>query len=114
MKLNFRNPAAWLLTLTLLVVMSFGVAPSVAAAADVASVTTAGGVTTPYADFLAALLAAQESNGSTLKLLSEAKMSGTQTITKGSFTIDMNGNTLKNQNAAGLVLENCQVTFTDT
>ncbi|MBQ8276498.1 MAG: S-layer homology domain-containing protein, partial [Clostridia bacterium] len=64
-----------------------------ASANSVASVTTAGDVTTDYTDFAEAIAAAKASEGSTLKLLEDISTSKPVYINSGAFTIDLNGKT---------------------
>jgi len=62
-------------------------------ASPVASVTTAGDVTTGYTDPNEAIAAAKASEGSTLKLLEDITADRYDSINSGSFTVDLNGKT---------------------
>ena len=114
MKLRINKLTSWLLTLAMLMtfIPSFTFT-AFAADGNVASVTTADGATSYHTDINDAIRAAQNSEGSTLKLLNNIDTNTEVTIDSGSFTIDLNGKTWESSSSV-YIQSNANITITDS
>ncbi len=72
----------------------------------VASVTTAGGETSYHTDIAEAIAAAQEADGSTLKLLQSISTDTAIVINSGNFTFDLGVNSITSSSAYGIEVKN--------
>ena len=88
--------------------------------ASVKAVLTKGGEDTNYYDFNSAFAAAQQctaSDNATLKLMKNRTMANSEgyiTLSSGTFTLDLNGDTISNTNQTTILVSGANLTITDS